>query len=291
MTTDTTIQTGLTKIGQSILTQAQLGANLAFTKVKIGDGELGDIDPSDLTDLINPLQELGIYDKDKIDEQTMSITALITQSETGYTFREIGLFAIDPETGLEVLYAYGNKGDVATYIPSNISSISIEEEATIIVEVANASSVIINLTKEYGANCSLSNLSLLGEKRFQDLWEEIAQKSSIDLDNLSSIGQAILDRKVEVEALLQQNGYAKFTWKENNQISNLIINWGITNAKGSRSFVFPLTFNDYFTFCSTVATASGNVVSTINAMNENGGNLYPSDTSRELSIFWFAIGA
>ena len=151
MTTDTTIQTGLTTIGQSILTQSQLGAVIEFTKVKIGDGELGNLDPAGLTDLINPLQELGIYDKDKINEQTMSITALITQSETGYTFREIGLFAIDPETGLEVLYAYGNKGEAATYIPSNISSISIEEEATIIVEVANASSVVINISREYSS--------------------------------------------------------------------------------------------------------------------------------------------
>jgi hypothetical protein len=151
MATDTTIQTGLTRIGQSILTQAQLGKSITFTKVKIGDGELGSLDPADLTDLINPLQELGIYDKDSIDEQTMSITALITQSETGYTFREIGLFAIEPNTGLEVLYAYGNKGDVATYIPSNTSSIAIEEEATIIVEVANASNVIVNISREYAA--------------------------------------------------------------------------------------------------------------------------------------------
>lgn len=47
-------------------------------------------------------------------------------------------------------------------------------------------------------------------------------KLSKDLDNLSSLGQAILDKKVEVEALLQQNGYAKFSWKENNQISKII---------------------------------------------------------------------
>ena len=149
MTTDSSIQTGLTRSGQSILTQAQLGASVKFTKVKIGDGELGIINPEDLTDLINPLQELGIYNDEKIDEQTLSITALITQSETGFVFREIGLYAIDPETGLEVLYAYGNKGDVASYIPSNTSSISVEEEATIIVKVANSSNVTVVISREY----------------------------------------------------------------------------------------------------------------------------------------------
>ena len=65
MTADSTIQTGLTTAGHSILTQAQLGASITFTKVKIGDGELGTLNPATLTDLINPLQELGIYDKSK----------------------------------------------------------------------------------------------------------------------------------------------------------------------------------------------------------------------------------
>lgn len=159
MTTDTTIQTGLTKNGQSILLQSQLGANVKFTKVKIGDGKLGDIEPTALTDLINPLQELEIYDKENIDYKTISITALITQSETGYTFREIGLFAVDPETDKEVLYAYGNKGDAATYIPANPSSISVEEEATILVEVANVSNVTINISRQYGYDVRFDELN------------------------------------------------------------------------------------------------------------------------------------
>lgn len=50
-------------------------------------------------------------------------------------------------------------------------------------------------------------------------------KTSKSLDDLNAVGQALLDKKVEVEALLQQNGYAKFSWKENNQISSLIVQW------------------------------------------------------------------
>ena len=51
----------------------------------------------------------------------------------------------------------------------------------------------------------------------------LGEKSSIDLDNLSSIGQAIIDAKIEAEALTAQNGYIKFKL---NGISNLILQWG-----------------------------------------------------------------
>ena len=58
------------------------------------------------------------------------------------------------------------------------------------------------------------------------LSEAINGKMDRNLVNADTIGQAILDRKVEVEALLEQNGYAKFTWKEDNKVANLIIQWG-----------------------------------------------------------------
>ena len=77
----------------------------------------------------------------------------------------------------------------------------------------------------------------------------IDKKSDIDLSNLSEIGQAILDKKVEVEALLEQNGYAKFSWKENNKISNIIINWGTstvpTGNAGIANFAISFSKSNY----------------------------------------------
>ena len=71
-------------------------------------------------------------------------------------------------------------------------------------------------------------------------------KTSKSLDDLNAVGQAILDKKVEVEALLAQNGYAKFSWKENNEISNCIIAWGLVDAMESFSgkyITLPITFS------------------------------------------------
>lgn len=71
---------------------------------------------------------------------------------------------------------------------------------------------------------------------------------SKDLSNLSSKGQAILDRKVEVEALLEQNGYAKFTWKEDNKVA-ILLQWGQTTVNDS-TITYPITFNNLFNILS-----------------------------------------
>lgn len=143
MASDSTIQTCITNTGLSIIAQSQLGATITFTKVKIGDGYLNETDPKELEELVSPLQELDIYNKEFLDNETVSVSAYVAPAETGYYFREIGLFAINPATGQEVLYAYGNKGDAASYIAPNTTNVIIEDEAQIITKVANTDNVVI----------------------------------------------------------------------------------------------------------------------------------------------------
>ena len=171
---NTSVVTGITNAGLSILAQAQLGANIQFTKIKIGDGQLSEgQDPAELTDLINSVNELGIYNWSMSGDSTIKVTGLIVQGETGFYFREIGLFAIDPSTEQEVLYAYGNKGDAASYIPENSSNISVEERATIITKVANAETVQIQVSRLYGPI----------------FYQEIRHKT-IDIDFVTNINDA-----------------------------------------------------------------------------------------------------
>ena len=98
---------------------------------------------------------------------------------------------------------------------------------------------IINRLISEKSDTDLGNLSAIGQAILDG-------KSSISLDNLSAAGQAILDKKVEVEALLAQNGDAKFSWKENNEISNLIIQWmQVTTTSSTRKQTFPIAFSEY----------------------------------------------
>ena len=166
---DTTIKTGMTNAGLNIFAQSQLGAVVKFTKIMIGDGELTGQDPAELTDLINPLETLGIYSGEVIKasggNSAVKIGAIVEQASTGYFFREIGLYAIDPASNQEVLYAYGNKGNSANYIPANTSPVVVEESATIIAAIGNTENIIIDYSKEFGANRDLSNLTEEGLKK------------------------------------------------------------------------------------------------------------------------------
>lgn len=60
--------------------------------------------------------------------------------------------------------------------------------------------------------------------------EFLNEKTDRNLLNLNTVGQAIIDGKVEVEALLEQNGYAKFTWKEGNKVS-ILFQWGYPTSQ------------------------------------------------------------
>ena len=78
------------------------------------------------------------------------------------------------------------------------------------------------------------------------LSEAINGKMDRNLVNADTIGQAILDRKVEVEALLEQNGYAKFTWKEDNKVAHLLFNWyGATTQNKTITFATAFSNDQY----------------------------------------------
>ena len=72
--------------------------------------------------------------------------------------------------------------------------------------------------------------------------EALNEKMDRNLSNTDAIGQAILDGKVEVEALLEQNGYAKFTWKNGNKIS-ILLQWG-SFTTSTTTYSYPISFSN-----------------------------------------------
>ena len=123
--------------------------------------------------------------------------------------------------------------------------------------------------------------------------EALNEKMDRNLVNADTIGQAILDKKVEVEALLEQNGYAKFTWKEGNKIS-ILFQW-VLNSIGTNTTVnLPTSFsNTNYTLVNNydnVPTAlypakiTRQSKTSFAATANYGGN--PVTTG----ICWFAIG-
>ena len=108
--------------GKQIELQGIEGQQIIFTKIKIGDGRITTQSPSQLTDLINVIAEAPITSLKRYDAYA-AIRSVFQNIDVPEAFwwREVGLFATDPATGEEVLYAYQNAYDTAEYItPSSL---------------------------------------------------------------------------------------------------------------------------------------------------------------------------
>lgn len=131
----------LTQRGRSLLAKAQAGAVLHFTQVKLGDGEITE-SLDTLTDLINPKLSLAITHLQAKNDGSCLVRSNITNQglSQGFFVKEVGLFALDPDLGEEVLYAI----TVATnpdYIPPDGSSTVINNQFDINILVGNAANI------------------------------------------------------------------------------------------------------------------------------------------------------
>ena len=191
----------LTDKGREILYKAQGGQQLNFSKFVVGDGELGSQAIQTLTNVINPKMNLNIS---KIDARTdkVVIGTYLTNSnlEEGFYFRELGLYANDPDTQEEVLYMYGNAGETAEYINSKYENI-IEEYLDLDIVVSNVSNVTATIDsslifvsqKEYTEHKENAEVHVTTEEK--ETWGGKAEAehthTSTDIDDL----QEKLDEK------------------------------------------------------------------------------------------------
>ncbi|MCR4436151.1 MAG: phage tail protein [Clostridiales bacterium] len=128
--------------GRNLQAKAQAGATLVFTRIAVGDGELGSSAIKDLTALKNQILSLNIT-KLKTLSGGKAVVGTVMSNQglaAGFYWREVGVFAQDPDLG-EILYCYGNSGSVAEYIPAGGGPDIVEKSIDIITIVGNAASV------------------------------------------------------------------------------------------------------------------------------------------------------
>lgn len=136
----------LTDAGLALMARAQTGDPINFTAVQVGSGELGETDPSTLTALINSTMTLPLLSMAH-DGTQASVRAVLdnTDLESGFQWREIGILAEDPDAGPDILYAYGNAGELGDYIPPGSAS-RVMDDYTITVGVGTAETVTAEVT-------------------------------------------------------------------------------------------------------------------------------------------------
>lgn len=152
----------LTQRGTNLLAKAQAGLTLHFTRIVVGNGELNGQSAVALNNLINPIKSLPVSTlKSSGNTTTVGTTWNNEDIKVGFYFREIGIFATDPTFG-EILYAYGNSGALAEYIPPLDTNL-IERTTQIKLYVSNVANVtaVIDTSLVYATT---SELQILEEK-------------------------------------------------------------------------------------------------------------------------------
>lgn len=119
--------TTLTLRGIDMLALCMTGLELHFSRVVLGDGELADTSPSALkerTAMVHEVLELPIVASKAEGNGTMTLSTQLKNADLieGFLNREVGIFAINPETHQEILYAYRNVGNYGEYIPAGTGS-------------------------------------------------------------------------------------------------------------------------------------------------------------------------
>lgn len=136
----------MTNQGVSLLTRALGGEEITFTRFKIGNANLpAGRSVETLTDLIHPVMDFGITEKDDSQPGIVSLTGGFSTSdvEEDFTWRELGIFA-KGEDNVEILYAYANDGANAGKIRAVSPDVSTEQTVTMIIAVGAAENITVN---------------------------------------------------------------------------------------------------------------------------------------------------
>jgi hypothetical protein len=132
----------LTNVGKTLQAKAQAGAQLKYTRIAVGDGELGASTIISLTALKHEVKTLTISKLQALTGGRALIGTTLSNNNlsSGFYWRELGIFALDPDVG-EILYCYGNAGALAEYIPIGGGADLIEKSIDIEVLTGNAANI------------------------------------------------------------------------------------------------------------------------------------------------------
>lgn len=137
------IQNTITEQGQNALNAVFFEGKVRLTKIVMGDGFLPEGTMLEqVTDVFSPVVVLPISDIKKY-VGTVVVSGIFhpEQTEVEFYYREIGLYAEDPESGQEILFAYGNCGGNAELIYPSGSSALVEKTIQIAIVTSAASSI------------------------------------------------------------------------------------------------------------------------------------------------------
>lgn len=139
------INNDITAAGLIVLAKGAAGEKINYTRIVLGDGYLEEGQtPRSLTDVVSPRATIDITKLKVNTDGTAAVGGVFSNDQTsdGFYYRELGLYAEDPDPAVgEVLYCYGNCGDLAEWIPPTGGATIVEKTIDIITVIGTASNV------------------------------------------------------------------------------------------------------------------------------------------------------
>ena len=139
------INNDITTAGLIVLAKGVAGQKINYTKIVLGDGYLEEGQtPRALTGVVSPKATVDITKLKINGDGTVAVGGIFTNGDEteGFYYRELGLYAEDPDPEVgEVLYCYGNCGDLAEWIPPSGGATIVEKTIDIVTAIGTATNV------------------------------------------------------------------------------------------------------------------------------------------------------
>lgn len=139
------INNDITAAGLLVLAKGVAGQQINYTKIVLGDGYLEEGQtPRTLTGVVSPKATVDITKLKINGDGTVAVGGIFTNGDEtdGFYYRELGLYAEDPDPEVgEVLYCYGNCGDLAEWIPPSGGATIVEKTIDIVTAIGTATNV------------------------------------------------------------------------------------------------------------------------------------------------------
>ena len=197
------INNDITTAGLIVLAKGVAGQKINYTKIVLGDGYLEEGQtPRTLTGVVSPKATVDITKLKINGDGTVAVGGIFTNGDEtdGFYYRELGLYAEDPDPEVgEVLYCYGNCGDLAEWIPPSGGATIVEKTIDIVTAIGTATNVTAYIpadayaTKEdyenykaiaLAAQATANQAILLAQQAV-----EIAQQAAAAVIDLSNVVQ------------------------------------------------------------------------------------------------------
>lgn len=214
------VKNDITEKGLALLAKVQMGEKLTFSKIGIGSGTLpGTTSIRSLTAMIQPVMDVTITRKKINEDQTVTIGGIFnnTDIQQEFYFRELALYAIDPNVG-EILYCYGNAGNGAELIPAHDTQTLVEKIVDIVTYIGDATEV--NALMKTEAYASVQDLEALSD----------------EVDKVKMEVSGIQDKLVQMQQNLDLMGVHVYTHKKSGTVHNFTGEGATGRAKITADF-------------------------------------------------------